>query len=68
MNMIDIDQVIEKTTLSRRSIYNYEKTGCFPAKVKLGARCVRWVEGEVDAWLRARAGERTSIQSEGVHA
>jgi prophage regulatory protein len=68
MNILTIDQVAEKTTLCRRTIYNYEKAGRFPEKVKLGERCVGWVASEVDAWLRARAGERISAQREGVHA
>jgi len=68
MNLLRIEQVIEKTTLGRRSVYNYMKAGRFPAPVRLGDRHVRWVEDEVNAWLRARAGERTTVRAEGVAA
>ena len=35
-----------------------EKAGKFPVRLKLSYRCVRWLEGEVDGWVAARAAER----------
>jgi len=68
MNILRIDQVTEKTTLGRRSVYNYMKAGRFPAAVRLGDRHVGWVEDEVNAWLRERAGERAGVRAEEVAA
>ncbi|MAD88549.1 AlpA family transcriptional regulator [Pseudoalteromonas sp. SS15] len=51
LRLIKISKVIEKTALSRSSIYDYMSKGLFPNSVKLGARSVAWVESEVDAWI-----------------
>ena len=49
--IIDLNRVIEKTTLSRRAIYNHVEAGTFPAPIKVSARRVAWVEAEIDAWV-----------------
>ena len=53
LRLIKISKVIEKTALSRSSIYDYMSKGLFPKSVKLGARAVAWVESEVDAWIES---------------
>ena len=68
MNILTIDQVTAKTTLGRRSIYNYMSQQRFPQRVRLGDRHVGWVEDEVNAWLRARAGERATARVDLVAA
>lgn len=68
MNILRIDQVIERTTLGRRTIYNYMSQKRFPAAVRLGDRSVGWVEAEVNAWLQERAKERATATVEGVAA
>jgi len=51
MKFIRIGNVIERTGLSRSSIYAFISEGNFPAQVKLSERCVAWVEQEVDGWI-----------------
>ncbi len=51
------------TGLSRSTIYAYIDKGMFPRQVKLGERCVAWVEEEVVAWLDARITERDASNS-----
>jgi prophage regulatory protein len=46
-------QVEARTGLSRSTIYDAIKAGRFPAPVRIGARAVGWLSGEVDAWLSA---------------
>ena len=46
-----ISDVIARTALSRSHIYNLIGREQFPAPRKLGARCSRWIESEVDAWI-----------------
>jgi prophage regulatory protein len=53
--LIKITEVMERTSLSRSHIYTLIERGVFPAQRKLGHRCVRWVESEVDAWTRGVA-------------
>ena len=55
--------VKELTGLSRSSIYAYIDKGQFPKQVKLGERCVAWVEEEVVAWLDARIADRDASNS-----
>lgn len=48
------EQVIDKTGLSRTSLYRLEKNGDFPAHFMLSPRCAVWFEDEIDDWLEAR--------------
>ena len=58
MQLIKLKEVINKTCLSRSSIYDYVDRGLFPKPVKLGARSVAWVLSEVDEWILIRINDR----------
>ena len=58
---IRLNQVKEKTGLSRSSIYQFIKEGKFPAQVKLGQRAAAWVDSEVDDWINGRISNRKTI-------
>lgn len=59
MKALSFNQVKEKTSLSRSHIWKLEHAGQFPKRFSIGARGVRWIESEIDAWLanRAQAGD-----------
>ncbi|WP_033073486.1 helix-turn-helix transcriptional regulator [Sphingopyxis sp. MWB1] len=44
--------VLERTALSRATLYRKIAAGTFPQQVKLAARCCGWRESEVELWLR----------------
>ena len=46
-----------------RHIYRMEKAGKFPARVKVGANRVAWVQSEVLRWLELRVAGRTTTLS-----
>lgn len=46
-----INDVVARTALSRSHIYALIGREQFPAPRKLGAKCSRWIESEVDAWI-----------------
>ncbi|WP_313228539.1 helix-turn-helix transcriptional regulator [Sphingobium yanoikuyae] len=46
-----ISDVVARTALSRSHIYALVGREAFPAPRKLGAKCSRWIESEVDAWI-----------------
>lgn len=46
-----ISDVVARTALSRSHIYNLIGRDQFPAPRRLGTRCSRWIESEVDAWI-----------------
>lgn len=58
MRLIKLQEVMEKTSLSRSTLYRYMANGKFPKNVSLGERSVAWVESEVVDWLLERIGER----------
>ena len=54
IRLLRISEVEARTGLSRSTIYEWSADGRFPPPVRLSDRVVRWVEAEVEAWLRER--------------
>jgi prophage regulatory protein len=54
MKIIRISTVVERTGLSRSSIYSFLKSDSFPKQVRLGVRSVGWRESDVEAWISNR--------------
>lgn len=52
--IVRIGEVQKLTGLSRTTIWRYEKTGNFPARVPLGPSAVGWRLSEIEAWISAR--------------
>ncbi len=52
IRLLKINEVIDRTSLSRSTIYALIEKGKFPSQRKLGPKCSRWVESEIDAWTR----------------
>ena len=52
--LLRLREVIALTGLSRSTIYRKMRDGTFPDALKIGARAVRWLESEIQAWLAAR--------------
>lgn len=48
----------ERTGYSPMHLTRLEKAGRFPARVRIGAQRVGWLEHEVDQWIRDRAHDR----------
>ena len=53
-----VNQVANKTGVSRSTIYLYLSEGRFPRPVHISERLVVWVESEVDAWMQERIATR----------
>lgn len=62
--ILKLPQVRQATGLSRSSIYAFVKKGTFPKPIKLGEKAVGWIEGEVSAWVAARASLRDQVGAE----
>ncbi len=52
-----LPEVMERTGLSRSTIYVRLAEGRFPRPVALGGRAVGWIEAEIDEWVRERIAE-----------
>jgi prophage regulatory protein len=61
--MLKIKAVQQMTGLSRSTIYAYIDKGVFPRQVKLGERCVAWIEDEVMEWIDTRIMARDAANS-----
>lgn len=64
--LLRIRDVLETTGLSRSGLYERIVKGSFPRPVNLGARCVAWVAGEVDAWVNERIMQSRTNQEKRV--
>lgn len=53
-----LKEVIQRTGLSRSTIYLYISKGMFPKNVCIGYRCVGWMESDIDKWISSRVGNR----------
>ncbi|MCK5295366.1 MAG: AlpA family transcriptional regulator [Alphaproteobacteria bacterium] len=52
--ILRLPEVIKTTGLSRSTIYSHIKKELFPKHINLGARCVGWIESEIDDWIQSR--------------
>lgn len=50
--ILRIAAVLERTGLTRSTLYRKIEAGTFPRQVKLSTRCAGWHESAVNAWLR----------------
>ena len=50
--IVRINTVLERTGLSRSTLYRKVQDGSFPKQIKLSERCAGWRESAVNAWLR----------------
>ena len=46
-----LNTVLDRTGLSRATLYRKIQAGTFPAQYKLSERCCGWRESEVNVWL-----------------
>jgi prophage regulatory protein len=44
--------VLDRTGLSRSTLYRKIERGAFPAQVRISERCIGWRESDIDRWLR----------------
>jgi prophage regulatory protein len=48
---------------SRVHVSRLEKEGKFPKHLNLAPQSIGWLEEEIDAWIAARAAERSTAQT-----
>ncbi|CAK3064342.1 AlpA family phage regulatory protein [Vibrio splendidus] len=56
MKFLKLQQVMDKTTLCRSSIYNLIKAGEFPKNVTVMGKRKAWLESEVEDWMVSKIG------------
>ena len=50
--ILRLSSVLERTGLSRSTLYRKIQAGSFPAQVRISDRCIGWRQSEVEQWLR----------------
>jgi len=59
--ILRLPTVIERTGLSRSTLYLLISRTEFPGQVQLGTRSVGWVESEVQSWLEGRIAKGRKV-------
>lgn len=54
LQVLRLPEVCRVTGLCRSMVYQLEAERRFPRRVKISARSVGWIDGEVQAWLEDR--------------
>jgi prophage regulatory protein len=50
--ILRLPAVLDRTGLSRSTLYRKVDQGTFPRQIKLSERCAGWRESAIDAWLK----------------
>ena len=50
--ILRIDTVLERTGLSRSTLYRKIERGHFPRQIKISERCAGWRESAVREWMK----------------
>jgi len=51
--ILRLPSVIERTGLSRSTVYRKIQARTFPKPLRLSERCIGWRESDVESWLRS---------------
>ena len=67
--ILRLPNVLDRTGLSRSTVYLRVTEGRFPRPVSLGARAVGWIETEVEEWIarQIEVSREISGRSTGVN-
>ncbi len=50
--ILRLGAVLDRTGLSRSTLYRKMQAGTFPKNVQISTRCAGWRESAVEAWMR----------------
>ena len=50
--ILRLNSVLDRTGLSRSTLYRKIERGSFPMQVRISERCIGWRESDVEQWLR----------------
>ena len=56
-SIVRLNGVCFQTGLSKSTIYDQIKKGTFPKPIRLGARAVGWLQGDIHAWIEGCAAK-----------
>lgn len=65
MRLLRLDELLKIVGVSRATISRWERDETFPARRRIGANSVAWVEEEVREWIESRPRAREIQQATG---
>jgi prophage regulatory protein len=51
--ILRLQEVMDRTGMSRATLYAAMKRGDFPQSIQISKRCVGWLEADIEAWIKA---------------
>jgi prophage regulatory protein len=63
--LLDVQEVMVRTTLSRNTIAELEHAGAFPRRRRVTPNRVAWLESEIDEWIASRPAEEDVREGRG---
>lgn len=51
--ILRLKSVLERTGLSRSTVYRKVQARTFPKPLKISERCIGWRESDLESWLRS---------------
>ena len=60
--ILRLPSVIERTGLSRSTIYLMMSKNKFPLPISLGDRAVGWLEEDINRWIEQRIGSSRAVK------
>jgi prophage regulatory protein len=54
--ILRLKSVLDRTGLSRSTLYRKIERGTFPGQVRISERCIGWRESDVERWLSNPTG------------
>ena len=62
IRLLRLPQVIDRTGLGKTKLYELQKDGLFPMRIKITAHAVAWVEEEVETWIAGKVAESRALR------
>ena len=60
--LLRLPQVIDRTGLGKTKLYELQKDGLFPMRIKITSHSVGWIEEEVETWIAGKVVESRSVR------
>jgi len=60
--ILRLPTVLDRTGLSRSTVYQRVAEGNFPKSISLGAIAVGWIEAEIDEWIARQIEQSREIR------
>ncbi|WP_188053637.1 helix-turn-helix transcriptional regulator [Sphingosinithalassobacter sp. CS137] len=54
--ILRLKAVLDRTGLSRSTMYRKMQEGSFPSSIQISDRCIGWRQSAVEAWMRSPKG------------